>query len=135
MAQKAVATQITPNQFDLQGTGINISFSTSGITGKPQLSFTKGRQTLSFTGNQIGQLKTPIGALITVTIANIPDLSSTTFSFLIPDIVLGAAASKQAFRTVGITTTHKTSIAGPVKGVQETYKTTDLRGSARRVVF
>ena len=135
MAQKAVVTQITPNQFDLQGTGISIGFSASSITGKPQLSFKKGRQTLTFTGDEIGQLKTPIGALVTVTIANTPDLSSTTFSFLLPDIVLTTSTSKQTFRTIGITTVHKTSIAGPVKGVQETYKTTALRGAARRVIF
>ena len=135
MAQKAVVTQITPNQFNLQGTGINIAFSASSITGKPQLSFKKGRQTLSFTGDQIDQLRTPIGALITVTIANTPDLGSTTFSFLLPDIVLTTSTSKQAFRTIGITTLHKTSIAGPVKGAQETYKATALRGSAQRVIF
>jgi hypothetical protein len=135
MAQKAVPTRITANQFVLQGTGISIGFSTSSITGKPQLSFKKGRQTLNFTGDQIGQLKTPIGTLITVTIANIPDLSSTTFSFLLPDILLPTAASKQKFRTIGITTVHKTSIAGPVKGVQETYKTTALNGTAQHVVF
>ena len=135
MPQKAIATQITPNQFDLQGTGIIITFSASSITGQPQLTFRKGRQTLSFSGDQIGQLSTPIGALITVTIANIPDLSTTTFSFLLPAIVLSAATSKQTFRTIGITTTHKTSIAGPVKGVQETYKVTALRGTGRRVIF
>jgi hypothetical protein len=135
MAQKAVPTRITANQFVLQGTGISIGFSTSSITGKPQLSFKKGRQTLNFTGDQIGQLKTPIGTLITVTIAVIPDLSTTTFSFLLPDIVLPTATSKQTFRTVGITTVHKTSLIGPVKGVQETYKVTGLRGTARHVIF
>jgi hypothetical protein len=80
-------------------------------------------------------LKTPIGTLITVTIAVIPDLSTTTFSFLLPDIVLPTATSKQTFRTVGITTVHKTSLIGPVKGVQETYKVTGLRGTARHVIF
>jgi hypothetical protein len=130
-----MAQTAAPNQFDLRGTGITISYSTSSFAGPPQLSLKKGRQTLNFTGNQIGELSTPIGTLITVTIASTPDLGSTTFSFLLPGIKLPKATSKQAFRTIGITTVHKTSIAGPVTGVQQTYKVTALRGSARLVVF
>ena len=30
-----MAQKITPNQFDLQGQGISINYSTSGIAGKP----------------------------------------------------------------------------------------------------
>jgi hypothetical protein len=126
---------MTPNQYDLLGTGITISYSTSSFAGKPQLSLKKGRQTLDFSGNDISKLDTGIGDLISVTIANVPDQSSTTFSFLLPAIQLGAASSKQAFRTIGITTVHKTSIAGPVKGVQETYKAIELKGTARQVEF
>ena len=127
--------QITPNQYDLQGQGVRISYSTSSITGEPQLSFTKGRKTLNFTGNQIILLDTRIGMLLTVTIAMIPDKSFTTFSFLLPTIVLAKEPRKQSFRTIGITTTHKTSIVGPVKGVQQVYKSVQLRGTARQVQF
>jgi hypothetical protein len=130
-----MAQKIVPNQFDLQGQGISISYSTSSISGKPLLSFKKGRQTLNFSGDQIGALDTQIGSLITVTIATKVDREFTTFSFLLPAIQLPGAGSKQAFRTLGITTVHKTSIAGPVKGAQQTYKTIALRGSARRVDF
>jgi hypothetical protein len=127
--------QITPNQYDLQGPGVRISYSTSSITGEPQLSFTKGRKTLSFTGNQIGVLNTNIGTLITVTIAMVPDKDFTTFSFLLPTIDLSKQPRKQSFRTIGIVTVHKTSLAGPVKGVQQTYKSVQLRGTARQVQF
>jgi len=126
---------MTPNQFDLQGVGINIAYSTSSFGGKPLLSIKKGRQSHNFSGDQITKLNAGIGDLITVTLASVPDQGSTLFSFLLPAIQLASASAKQAFRTFGITTTHKTSIAGPVKGVQETYKTVDLRGTARQVEF
>ena len=130
-----MAQKITPNQYDLQGPGISVSYSTSSLVGKPQLSFKKGRQTLTFTGDQIGVLDTQVGTLITVTIAKTVDRDFTTFSFLLPTIQLSTASSKQSFRTIGLITVNKTTIAGPVKGSQQTYKSVALRGSARQVAF
>lgn len=130
-----MAQQIIPNQFDLQGTGVRIVFSTSSIAGKAQLSFTKGRKTLNFSGNEINRLDTKIGTLVTVTIATTPDRSTTTFSFLVPAINLSKSSAQQAFRTIGITTVHKTSIAGPPTGVQQVYTSVPLRGTARQVQF
>ena len=127
--------QTTPNQFDLQGPGVTITYSTSSFAGKPQLSLKKGRQTLTFSGDEIGVLDTVIGALITVTIAMTVDRGSTSFSFLLPAIQLRATSTKQAFSTIAITTVHKTTIAGPVKGQQQTYKTISLRGTAQQVAF
>ena len=128
-----MAQKITPNQFDLQGQGISINYSTSGIAGKPLMTLKKGRQTLNFTGNEIGVLDTTIGSLITVTIANTPDRGFTTFSFLLPAIELTSATNKPSFQTIGITTVHKTTIAGPPKGPQQSYKSTPLRGTAQQV--
>jgi hypothetical protein len=130
-----MAQNITPNQYDLNGEGVRIGYSTSSIAGSPQLSFTKGRNTRTFTGKEIGVVDTNIGALVTVTIAMTPDKSFTTFSVLLPAIQLAKEMGKQAFRTVGIVTIHKTSLAGPVKGVQQTYKSIQLKGTAQRVVF
>jgi hypothetical protein len=130
-----MAQKITPNQYDLSGPGVRISYSTSSITGSPQLSFTKGRKTLTFTGAEIGVVDTNIGGLVTVTIAMTPDKSFTTFSVVLPAIQLARETSKQAFRTLGITTIHKTSLAGPVNGVQQTYKSVQLKGAAQRVAF
>jgi hypothetical protein len=127
--------QIAPNQYDLQGPAVSVSYSTTSLAGQPQLSYKKGRQTLHFSGSQIGVLETPIGSLVTVTIANIPDESTTTFSILLPAIDLAKETTRQSFRTIGITTVHKTTIAGPPKGTQETYKVVALRGAARRVQF
>ena len=130
-----MAQNITPNQYDLTGPGIRIGYSTSSISGSPQLSFTKARKTLTFSGKEIGVVDTRIGTLVTVTIATTPDKNSTTFSVLLPAIQLAKETGKQAFRAVGITTVHKTSLAGPVTGVRQTYKTIELSGTAQRVAF
>jgi hypothetical protein len=130
-----MAQAIVPNQFALQAQGIRVNYSTSSITGTARLSFKKGRKTLNFAGRDIRAVDTLIGSLVTVTIANVPDKSVTTFSLLLPAINLAKASSKQSFRTIGITTTNKTSIAGPVKGVQQTYKSVELRGTAQQVQF
>ena len=127
-------TLTAPNLFELKGTGVAVTYSTTSIDGTPRFTFTKGRQTLNFSGKQITPLAAGIGTLVSVMIASIPDKSTTTFSVLLPAILV-SGSTRQAFRTIGITTVAATSIAGPVKGVQQTYKTVLLRGSARRVDF
>lgn len=127
--------QIIPNRYELQGEGVSIDYSTTSIAGKAQLSLKIGRKTLSFSGDEIGVLDTAIGALVTVTIATTPDRDSTSFSFLLPRIDLPKDSSKQSFRSVGITTVRKTTIAGPPKGVQQVYKAVALRGTATKVEF
>ena len=126
-----MAQKILPNQYDLRGQGVSISYSVTSITGKPQLSFKKGRTTLNFTGDEIGVLDTTIGSLISVTVATTIDRDFTSFSFLLPSIQLTSPSARQAFRTIGVTTVHKTTIAGPIKGAQQTYKSVQLRGTAR----
>jgi hypothetical protein len=128
-------TSITPNQFELRAGGIQIVYSTSSIAGNAQLSFTKGRKTLNFTGKEIRVMDVNIGSLVTVTLAMVPDESFTTFSFLLPAINLAKQSARQSFRTIGITTVHKTTLAGPPKGVQQVYKPVELRGTARQVQF
>lgn len=130
-----MAQETEPNLYDLKGVGVTISYTTTSINGQPRLNFKKGRLELNFEGDEILALETSIGILVTVTIAKSVDRAFTTFSLLLPQISLATAAAKQAFRTLGITTVHITNIAGPVKGVRETYKTLPLRGSAKHVNF
>jgi hypothetical protein len=129
-----MAKKIAPNLYELSGEGIAITYSTTSLDGKPRLSYSKGRQTLSFSGDEIDSLQTDIGTLVSVVIANIPDRGTTIFSVLLPSIRLGDSG-KQSFRTLGITTVTKTTIAGPPQGAQQTYKTVALRGSAQKVDF
>ena len=75
-----------------------------------------------------------IGTLVSVTIATVPDKGTTTCLILLPAIRLGDS-KRASFRTIGITTLAKTTIAGPPQGAQQSYKVIDLRGSAKLVDF
>jgi hypothetical protein len=129
-----MANQLVPNLFKLSGEGVAATYSTTSIDGQPRFTYKKGRQTLSFAGSDIETANVGIGTLVSVVVARIPDKSSTTFAILLPSIRLGET-KKQSFRTIGITTVTATTIAGPPTGVQQTYKTAALRGSAQQVDF
>jgi hypothetical protein len=124
----------TPNSFQLTGEDIQADYSTTSIDGKPRFTFKKGQKTLEFSGSQIASSAVKIGTLVSVVVATVPDKSTTTFSILLPAIQL-PESRRQAFSTIGITTVTKTTIAGPPVGVQQTYKSVALRGSARLVIF
>ena len=55
----------------------------------------KGGQTLNFSGSQIRVLNTEIGDLVAVTLAIVPDLSSTVLSVLLPAISLAKPAASR----------------------------------------
>ena len=129
-----MATKKAPNLYELSGEGIAVTYSTTSIDGKPRFTVKKGRQTLSFSGDEITSLGTNIGTLVSIVIAKTVDKGFTSLSVLLPAIQL-TDSKKQSFRTIGITTVTATTIAGPVKGVQQTYKTFPLRGSAQHVDF
>jgi hypothetical protein len=125
---------LTPNVFQLRGDNIEVNYSTSSIDGKPRFTFKKGQKTLEFSGTQISSLAIGIGTLVSVVVANVPDQGTTTFSILLPAIRL-PESKRQAFRTIGVTTVAKTTIAGPPTGAQQTYTIVALRGSAQLVDF
>jgi hypothetical protein len=125
---------LTPNSFQLTGDDVQVNYSTTSIDGKPRFTFKKGQKTLDFAGNQISSSTVNIGTLVSVVIAAVADKSTSTFSILLPAIRL-PESRRQAFRTFGITTVTKTTIAGPPVGAQQTHKTVALRGSARLVAF
>jgi hypothetical protein len=131
----ALLTREEPNVFELRSGNIKITYSTTSLNGQPLFTYKERRQTLTFHGEQIRQSDSEIGRQITVTIEQIPDLRTVTFTLLLPDIHLDATETR--FRTVGITTITRTSIGGPdlVKGPIQTYLPRVFWGTARQVIF
>jgi hypothetical protein len=129
-------TDITPNLFELQGDKLKVTYTTTSITGQPTFTLQQGRKTLNFDKNQIQTTKIAIGTLLTVTIETVPDLKTTAFSLLLPDVNM-QDSTKVSIKTIGILTTSKTSIGGPklVKGALQAYKTVNLSGNAKVVKF
>ena len=125
-----------PNLYELKGGKLTITYSTSSIAGTAQFSFKKGSQTKTFSGSQIRTQTAATGTLVTVDIESVPDLKTVTFTLVLPQVNLGTKTSAK-IATIGITTTAKTSIGGPalVQGQLQSYKVTDLTGTASQVLF
>lgn len=128
-----------PNQFVLQGIGskykdVQISYSTTSITGKPLFSYKDSKGSYSFTGDEIRTQQTVKGTEVTVTLESIPDLRVTTLTLLVPAINLNSSAKE--FKTIAIRTTSKTTIIGKsvVKGSVKSYEVINLKGTASRVI-
>ena len=130
-----IASVQQPNLFVITGIGIEITYSTSSLSGLPLLTYKDRQRTLTFQGDEIRQLESEIGQQVTVIIEQIPDLRTVTFTLLLPTINLDESESR--FRTIGIIATHRTSIGGPdlVKGALQTYRVRELRGKAQLVNF
>ncbi|HEU5393124.1 MAG TPA: hypothetical protein VFV73_45320 [Streptosporangiaceae bacterium] len=124
----------TPNLFSLSGGGLTVSLALSGFDGKPHFSYQDSHQSLNFSGDDITIEETALATLVTVTLVRTPDFGDTTFTLLVPGINLLGATS-HVIHTVGITTMHRTTIAGLGHGQLTTYHVTRLSGSAAQVQF
>jgi hypothetical protein len=124
---------VEPNLYQLSDKHLHVTYSTTGVDGKPHFSYQDLHQTLNFSGDQIRSVETEIGTLVSVTIRLTVDSGGTTFSVLLPRVNIPGEQSVP-IRTVGITTLHKFSIL-PVIGQRDFYTVTPLTGSARRVFF
>jgi hypothetical protein len=124
-----------PNLFSLSGGGLTVSLALTGIDGKPHFTYQDAHQSQSFSGDEITIEETGVlGKLASVTLVRTVDFGDTTFTLLVPEVNLLGSAS-HFIHTVGITTMHRTTIAGLGHGQLTTYHVTRLHGSAVQVQF
>src|SRR5437764_6208589 len=100
---------VHPNLYNLFGDGLHITYSTTGIDGKPHFTYHSATQSLSFSGDQIETQQSPLGTLVTVFIFRTIDGPSTSFTLLVPRVNLNTHEHLQ-ISTEGITTLHRLSI-------------------------
>ncbi len=126
---------VEPNLFELACDGTTLTYSTSAIDGRPQLSYASGDRSYVFRGEEIRVAPSEIGKMITVTLEASPDLEVKTLTLVLPPINL--AGSESPVRTHAVKTLHRTSIGGPhlVRGQVLTYEVVELSGLARAVKF
>lgn len=134
MSNENVLPIEAPNLFSLSGGGLTVSLALSGFDGKPHFSYQDSHQSLNFSGDDITIEETALATLVTVTLVRTPDFGDTTFTLLVPRVNLLGATS-HVIHTVGITTMHRTTIAGLGHGQLTTYHVTRLSGSAAQVQF
>jgi hypothetical protein len=126
----------TPNLFELQGAGVQVSYSTTSITGAPLFHYQDASHDASFSGEQITVAKSNLGRLVTVTIDTVPDRHVLSFTLVLPDVTLPDTGEAR-IRTFGVLTTVKTTIGGPafLRGQVQSYRVKQLNGAAKRVSF
>lgn len=127
-------TQLEPNLFELSGHHTHITYSTSGIDGKPHFSFRNQHFNKAFTGQEIRTEDSELGKLVTVSLMVTIDTGATTATLLIPSIAMGSQQS-QPLHTFCIISVHSGPIAPGHQGQGQTYEAVELNGSARHVQF
>jgi hypothetical protein len=134
MATSAQATRKAPtpdleeaNFFELRRSGSSITYTASDIAGKPQVNY-DGR---TFRGREVRREKTELGTLVTVTLAEKPDLERRLLTIVLPQVQL-KNGTPEKFKAPVVFTRVEMSIAGPPThpGPVQTYDVKIYSGTA-----
>lgn len=136
-AAASTAALASPNQYHLHGGGIAVSYVPLGFgpvtpSGEGRFTYQDAHRSLNFNGNAIRVVDVPdLGTIVSVTIVPTVDVGDTTFSLLVPQVMLPQHVGASAFiKTKGITTVHRI-LAGAIGVAQrETYTVNQLSGTA-----
>ena len=137
----AAAPTTTPNQYHLHGGGIAVSYFPEGFGPLPpgpraRLIYQDALRSLSFAGGDVRTVEVPdLGTTVSVTLVGTVDLGSTTFSLVVPHVLVPLPGGAVPVQTEGITTVHRTFLAGPGQAQRETYTVTPLAGTASRGIL
>jgi hypothetical protein len=123
------------NLFELSGDDIQVTYSSSSFSGLPLFSYRDSSINRQFSGEDIRSVKTELGELLTVTLEQIPDLRTVTFTLILPVVTVLPTSAGTHIQVPGITTTTQTTIAGPLLGAEKTYSQVSLKGTAQVVAF
>ncbi len=123
-----------PNTFELNGEGIDVTYTTGSRGGIPRFLYRGENASIDVVGDEIRARETELGTEVTVTLEHVPDLHSVRVTLLLPKINL-ADEPKVEFNTALIEITNRTTIGGPVfiVGPVQLYRFFRLRGEATAV--
>jgi hypothetical protein len=125
---------VAPNLFELRNRRITVTFSATSITGQPLMHFKDRQHEVSVRGEEIRQVETEFGMLVTITLEPDADAGSLLFTLLIPRAVLTSAAVEQSIVTQGLYTRSRLPPRLPASVQLQTYEAVELKGSASFIV-
>ncbi|HEX2690339.1 MAG TPA: hypothetical protein VHN14_27175 [Kofleriaceae bacterium] len=112
-----------------------MTYTTTGIDGKPTMTYQDPHEGKSFHGDEIRTVECDLGVLVSVTLRMTVDAGSTSLSVFIPRMRIHQG-EHAAIHTDCVTTVHRFSIAPQLlHGQLDTYSITALQGTAQFVVF
>ncbi len=130
-----MAQNVTPNLFQLTGSHIHITYTSSSIDGTPTMTYQDPYQGMSFQGAQIHEVECDLGTLVSVTLRMTVDTGSTSLSVFIPRARI-EQGTMTAIHTDCVTTVHRFSAIPSFNlGQLDTYSVVPLHGTAQYVVF
>jgi hypothetical protein len=127
-----------PNQYHLHGDGIAVTYYPGGdgpiIQGRGRLvlSYQDAFQSRGFDTDDVRVVEVDdLGSIVSVTLVLTVDVGYTSFSLLVPEVLLPDQPEPSVYvHTRGITTVHR-AFAGLIGHPQEeTYRVTELYGTA-----
>jgi hypothetical protein len=125
---------LVPNQFELLGRGISVTFSSTSFSGQPLLHYQDGCHEVNARGEDIRQVETELGTLVTITLEPDADAGELLLTVLIPRARLAGVGSDVRIATEAILTRSRLP-RGPASSAQlQMYMVVALRGRATFVV-
>ncbi|GAC1385444.1 MAG: hypothetical protein NVS4B7_09800 [Ktedonobacteraceae bacterium] len=117
------------NEFNLAGKDVHLTYLTSDTDGKPHLSYKDAQYERSFNAEEIRVEQTELGMLVSVTLQIIVDFGSNTFTLLVPNVQVADLALP--VETLAIKCHHRTTLAGPPPGAEQSYHVIHMNGSVQ----
>lgn len=126
---------VSPTLYQLAGSGMHVTYSSTGVDGRPHLHFHDSQHNQNFSGDQIRSVVCDLGVLVSVSLQQTVDAGSTSFSLLIPRVNLQSGEIGHV-STEGVLTVHRLSVV-PVfnHGQLDHYTVCKLNGTARHVLL
>ncbi|PSB35251.1 hypothetical protein [Stenomitos frigidus] len=127
---------VTPNLYELQGYDKQITFSTTSITGVPQLSYNDRGEVRTFSGSDILTEETGLGQMVTVQLKNNQaDEGFESLTLLLPAVQLSPKSRELSIQTMAILS-KRVVFVNPTEPIQlQQYDTIELAGTAKNVNF
>ncbi|WP_375770503.1 hypothetical protein NR798_06300 [Archangium gephyra] len=123
-----------PNMFELSGRGVSIHFSTTSFTGDARFHYQDSCREVNASGEEIRQVETEMGTLVTLTLEPDADAGSLLFTVLIPRARVDGPEREVRIETQGILTRSRFARI-PTDAQLQTYVVVPLRGRAALVDF
>jgi hypothetical protein len=122
------------NLFELNDADIQVTYTSSSLDGSPLFSYRDANINCQFNGDEIRSVKTEIGEILTVTLEEILDFRTVTFTVILPAVTVLPMLAGTRIQVAGITTTTHTAIGGSIPGPQKSYSQVNLKGVAQFVI-
>jgi hypothetical protein len=128
------APTFAANTFTLRNRRTSVSFSATSITGQPLMHFKDRQHEVSVRGEDIRQVETEIGTMVTITLEPDADAGALLFTLVVPRVVLAAPGIEKTVVTQGLYTRSRLPPRLPASVQLQTYEAVELKGSASFVV-